>query len=550
MATVRPEPKAHICPPSNANHPSGRWESLFIYSFICKFTTLKGKVEGLDTPMDLEESLMTEEANPVLMQILKAFILNLKPQTRNLGIEQIASTVSAILNDHFRTGERSVFWDESLSQNVDPLHDHKQSFFALGWDMKLKILRQLVEFQLCYKADIKGKIDRAWGVTPGKGRKKESASAQVKTEDVPQDQLLLLPIGQDKDRKRYWVADASPRVYVSTNPWKITALFAAETTTRDEYVALLERLREGIPADGAKQTRQEKALVDLVKVLDDRLPEIEAEMARKERAKKKAEKRFELLAQAELRETRTRRQTKKPAYTYKEEEDDSADEVTGEDYKAADEEEDIPDEDEDFINDAEDSDGRPSKRRRKANNGDDLRRSTRATRNTEKRAASEDDPWADMREGARRSTRLGNTDTVPTTRSSRPSKRARTVESTASGTSSDVPPADSKNTRAAERKAINLKKSGAAALKQGEKAVAAIPGKKKSRFWVYAVDEEDAASEQNGDDEGEQNGASKGEPMDVDENGAEGSVSVSNGNRAASEMESESGEPASSVAEA
>ncbi len=33
----------------------------------------------------LEECLMTKEANPVLMQILKAFILNLRPQTRNLG---------------------------------------------------------------------------------------------------------------------------------------------------------------------------------------------------------------------------------------------------------------------------------------------------------------------------------------------------------------------------------------------------------------------------------------------------------------------------------
>lgn len=106
MASRRAEPRPHICPPSSATHPSGRWESLFVYSFICKFTSLRGKLEGLESPMEcvrvaglysrcswnfcfhlnsLEHSLLTTEANPVLMQVLKTFILNLKPQTRNLG---------------------------------------------------------------------------------------------------------------------------------------------------------------------------------------------------------------------------------------------------------------------------------------------------------------------------------------------------------------------------------------------------------------------------------------------------------------------------------
>lgn len=44
--------KGHICPPSDATHPSDRWESLFVYAFICKFTQLRGKVEGLETPME------------------------------------------------------------------------------------------------------------------------------------------------------------------------------------------------------------------------------------------------------------------------------------------------------------------------------------------------------------------------------------------------------------------------------------------------------------------------------------------------------------------
>lgn len=46
------EPKGHICPPSDAKHPKDRWESLFVYGFICRFTTLRGKVEGLDSPVE------------------------------------------------------------------------------------------------------------------------------------------------------------------------------------------------------------------------------------------------------------------------------------------------------------------------------------------------------------------------------------------------------------------------------------------------------------------------------------------------------------------
>lgn len=44
--------KGHVCPPSYATHPRDRWESLFVFSFISKFTQLRGKVEGLNSPME------------------------------------------------------------------------------------------------------------------------------------------------------------------------------------------------------------------------------------------------------------------------------------------------------------------------------------------------------------------------------------------------------------------------------------------------------------------------------------------------------------------
>jgi hypothetical protein len=95
----------HICPPSTATHPSDRWETMFVYSFILRFTQLHGKVEGLETPMEyvslflasshamlmarrratsLENALLSHEPNPILTRILGQFILNLRPQTRNL----------------------------------------------------------------------------------------------------------------------------------------------------------------------------------------------------------------------------------------------------------------------------------------------------------------------------------------------------------------------------------------------------------------------------------------------------------------------------------
>ena len=99
-----PDKKGHICPPSCATHPRDRWESLFIFSFITKFTQLRGKVEGLNSPMEcvdtpvasshvssktygsrsFEEALLSHEPDAVMTQILTRFVLNLRPGTRNI----------------------------------------------------------------------------------------------------------------------------------------------------------------------------------------------------------------------------------------------------------------------------------------------------------------------------------------------------------------------------------------------------------------------------------------------------------------------------------
>lgn len=142
--------------------------------------------------------------------------------------------------------------------------------------------------------------------------------------------LILIPMGQDSQRKRYWVIDGqytllifpsfqlfacicaeqrtcvrhiavvlhdfvfskvglpsrylldSPRVYMSTNPWKITAAFQAVCSTRDEYVATIEKLKSTAPPtakNGERRSKPEQAHTQLIKTLEERLAIVDADIA-------------------------------------------------------------------------------------------------------------------------------------------------------------------------------------------------------------------------------------------------------------------------------
>ena len=82
--------------------------------------------------------------------------------------------------------------------------------------IQLKILRQLVDLQLCHNVDVKTTIDRAWGVTQNKHKKKDASTAPPDPDDPKsQEKLQLNPLGQDSQRKRYWVADGPCRLILS-----------------------------------------------------------------------------------------------------------------------------------------------------------------------------------------------------------------------------------------------------------------------------------------------------------------------------------------------
>lgn len=73
---------------------------------------------------------------------------------------------------------------------------------------QLKILRLLVDVQLAHSTEVKNIIDRAWGVTQHKHKKKDPVNAPPDASDAKsQERLQFIPLGQDCSRKRYWVAD-------------------------------------------------------------------------------------------------------------------------------------------------------------------------------------------------------------------------------------------------------------------------------------------------------------------------------------------------------
>ncbi|KAH7886123.1 hypothetical protein F5I97DRAFT_1205912 [Phlebopus sp. FC_14] len=469
-AVQQAEKKGHVCPPSDAKHPSDRWESLFVYSFMCKFTNLRAKVEGLETPMDFENALLLPGPDPILSKILQQFILNLRPHTRNLSTDQISSTLSSVLADTFKGSERTVFWDDELKANVDPFAKLEGGFFAADWDLRqLKVLRQLVELQLLHSTEIKNTIDRAWGVVHNKHKKKDPITAPPNALDImSQERLQLIPLGQDCSRKRYWVADDSPRTYVSTNPWKITATFQTVSSTRGEYLAVIENLNANAPQND-KKNKIEQAHVALIRALESRIDMIDTESARVQRVRRKIEQKQLLLAQAEIRETRTRRQTRRPDYVYDDVEsgEDDADE-----YKFEEENDDDAFEQDGFLDSRSDA-----RSQRRSSNLPVQRRSARTAK---RKCASPDFPAHEWR-SERRSSRLG---ALEDAHNELPPKRARTEESTASSGSPGwpvPPPAQSDGDSKAK---IN----GAAAIKPTEIAVEQVRGKKKSKFWFYAVE--------------------------------------------------------------
>lgn len=336
----------------------------------------------------------------------------------------------------------------------------------------------------------------------------------------------------------------SPRVYVSTNPWKITATFQSVCSTREDYTLIIERLKVSAPRElrkGEKRTKLELAHLALIVALEGRIEVIDAELAVSvfqvlvarfcmlPRAETPVELFVTCLAlmaasgitysfalvsgykrcEGKLNSGRscwhrlkfgkrvpddrprnlitciimiwTARQAHRffrfshINLTSNRETQDDADEYAYQEDEGYDEEFD----DDDFLNFRSDNQNGTSSRHASSSAGH--RRSTRtSTRNANGKREASADSWGQWR-GERRSSRLGapvetQLDVEP------PPKRARTEESTMSANSADA------TTSGGPSHSLKIKVSGAAALKPTEIALEQIAGKKRSKFWVYAVE--------------------------------------------------------------
>lgn len=201
-----------------------------------------------------------------------------------------------------------------------------------------------------------------------------------------------------------------------------------------------------------------------------------------------------LIASAELRETRTRRRTTRPDYAYMNNppsdvriyRPDSVGSMCVDWCSPAQEEGDeyayqSQPEDDDYDDDHMDLDEAENTSSRRGATAGGSRRSTR-TSAANGSAKGAQDPWGDWR-GERRSTRLGAPVDVLLDGPAPPPKRAKTDDSAVSGNSGDTSGQPEK-----AGSGLKIKINGAAAMKPTEMAVEAVAGKKKSKFWYYAVE--------------------------------------------------------------
>lgn len=73
----------------------------------------------------------------------------------------------------------------------------------------------------------------------------------------------------------------SPRIYTTTNPWRLSSSFKAISTTREEYAAVIENLKSTIPPlkKGQRRSKSDVLQLSLIEDLENRVETIDQELA-------------------------------------------------------------------------------------------------------------------------------------------------------------------------------------------------------------------------------------------------------------------------------
>ncbi|EIW67671.1 hypothetical protein TREMEDRAFT_14561, partial [Tremella mesenterica DSM 1558] len=341
------------------------WQVAYVWAFIVKFNQLE-KIRKLECLEDFEQCLSEPVANrpdDVLEGVLVRFLHNLKPGMRNLDCTNIQLHLSIYIHEMLLNSTEFTVWDrpwapheEARSGCCNPSEQRKElgrlryvgepletrtyknplkqvekrggGLFELNWRERAKLLRQMVDWQLVHADNIRTIINRKYRIGET-GRKK--AEPHIEEADI-----LIEPLGLDRNKNRIWSLDSSGRLYKSGNPFKRPCPLYTITSTRTELQVQLNKYtsygnqsidRPQGSGPKAKLTQAEAAahrkLVKgveeerkLAEKIDMLLPAIEKEDGRVQRARRKIQQAAEMAERTELRSTRTRRPTRKVDYTY------------------------------------------------------------------------------------------------------------------------------------------------------------------------------------------------------------------------------------------
>ncbi|OCF46019.1 hypothetical protein I317_00107 [Kwoniella heveanensis CBS 569] len=362
--------KKHKVDDVKVDKPEDDWQVAYVWVFIVKFN-LRGRIARLECMEDFERCLTEPVANrpdDILESILICFLGNLKSVNRAYNPENIQSQLSAYITDQLMNSTEWTVWDsgwpineadrgscctsnphrtelgrlrypgEPLNQRaarnpIKQIEEKGGGIFELDWKERIKMLRQLVDWQLSHAENIRNIINREFPAKAGDSRAKKGAEAEVNEKDS----IVMNTLGQNRDRARIWAMDDSWRLYKSGNPFKRPCPLVPVTTSRETYEAFLADVetfssQAVVVPKGTRETAEQRRLSANIKneqalaeTLRARTEVIEKEDARVQRARKRIAQALEWQQRAEqraeMRSTRTRRQTKKVDYVY----DDTSD---------------------------------------------------------------------------------------------------------------------------------------------------------------------------------------------------------------------------------
>ncbi|KAK6907994.1 hypothetical protein I203_101995 [Kwoniella mangroviensis CBS 8507] len=346
------------------------WQIAYVWSFIIKFN-LRNHIPKLESLQDFEGCLKAPVANrpdDIFESILICFLTNLKNLkygNKNLTPENVQQQTSNHINDQLTNTSEWTVWDRGWPINEEdrgscctsdphrselgrlryygepsnarasknPISQVEQKgggLFEIDWWERAKLLRQLVDWQLTHSESIRNIIHREF---PAKAN--DSRGKKPHIENEGRDSIIVKELGLTRDRARIWSFDDSWRLYKSGNPYKRPCQLSSITTDRGSYERLIEEMEsfsksvpetpagKGSSAKGSKAPLESKRLAqakknegDLAERLKERIESVEKEESRIQRARRKIAQALEMQQQAEMRSTRTRRQSKKVDYVY------------------------------------------------------------------------------------------------------------------------------------------------------------------------------------------------------------------------------------------